>query len=84
MATRNPNLNIVPALKKSLNGANGVENGHGNGHAANGHHASGHHANGNGVAPGEGELHGPRGDWWWTGKKPQDCPGFDAKHGVLR
>ncbi|KAG2489957.1 hypothetical protein HYH03_011587 [Edaphochlamys debaryana] len=30
------------------------------------------------------ELVGPRGDWWWTGKKPTECPGFDAKAGVLR
>lgn len=30
------------------------------------------------------ELLGPRGDWWWTGKCPADCPGFDAKAGVLR
>ncbi|GFR49285.1 hypothetical protein Agub_g11294 [Astrephomene gubernaculifera] len=30
------------------------------------------------------ELVGPRGDWWWTGKHPTDCPGFDKAAGVLR
>lgn len=32
----------------------------------------------------EAELHGPRGDWWWTGVKPSACPGFDDAAGVLR
>lgn len=32
----------------------------------------------------EAELHGARGEWWWTGRKPWDCPGFDTKAGVLR
>ncbi len=30
------------------------------------------------------ELVGPRGDWWWTGKPPAQCPGFDKQAGVLR
>lgn len=30
------------------------------------------------------ELHGPRGEWWWTGRKPWECPGFDVKANVLR
>lgn len=30
------------------------------------------------------ELVGPRGDWWWTGKRPEECPGFDKAAGVLR
>lgn len=30
------------------------------------------------------ELIGARGDWWYTGKHPEQCPGYDAKHGVLR
>ena len=30
----------------------------------------------------DAELHGPRGAWWWTGKHPQDTPGFSQ--GCLR
>ncbi|GLC40818.1 hypothetical protein PLESTB_000019400 [Pleodorina starrii] len=30
------------------------------------------------------ELVGPRGTWWWTGKAPAECPGFDKAAGVLR
>lgn len=30
------------------------------------------------------ELLGPRGTWWWTGKPPAECPGFDKAAGVLR
>eukprot|EP00854_Cymbomonas_tetramitiformis_P022868 gene22868-27637_t len=25
------------------------------------------------------ELTLPREDWWWTGKRPEDCPGFNAE-----
>uniref|UniRef100_A0A7R9VIT3 Sulfatase-modifying factor enzyme domain-containing protein n=1 Tax=Chlamydomonas euryale TaxID=1486919 RepID=A0A7R9VIT3_9CHLO len=32
----------------------------------------------------EAELHGARGDWWWTGKPPAQCPGYDADAGVIR
>lgn len=32
----------------------------------------------------EAKLHGPRGAWWWTGKTPSECPGWDADAGVLR
>lgn len=32
----------------------------------------------------EAELQGPRGEWWWTGRKPWECPGFDKHAGVLR
>lgn len=32
----------------------------------------------------EDELLGPRGTWWYTGKAPEQCPGFDSKHNVLR
>lgn len=32
----------------------------------------------------EAKLHGPRGAWWWTGKVPAECPGWDKEHGVLR
>lgn len=32
----------------------------------------------------EAELHGPRGPWWWTGKTPEECPGFDADSGTLK
>lgn len=57
MATRNPSLNILPALKKAA---------------------------GQKAAAEADELHGPRGEWWWTGLKPAQCPGFDKKAGVLR
>ena len=29
-------------------------------------------------------LHGPRGEWWWTGKQPHECAGWDAEAGCLR
>jgi hypothetical protein len=58
MATRNPNLNILPSLKRATTPAE--------------------------LEAADAELHGPRGDWWWTGKRPQECPGFDAEAGVLR
>jgi hypothetical protein len=32
----------------------------------------------------EAELHGQRGEWWWTGKAPRDCLGFDREEGVQR
>jgi hypothetical protein len=32
----------------------------------------------------DAELTGPRPRWWWTGKHPEQCPGFDKKAGVLR
>jgi len=32
----------------------------------------------------DAELHGQRGEWWWTGRKPWECPGFDSDAGVLR
>ena len=35
-------------------------------------------------ADAEAKLQGPRGEWWWTGLKPQECPGFDREAGVLR
>lgn len=37
-----------------------------------------------GVAGGDDGLLGPRGPHWWTGCHPTQCPGFDAKEGVLR
>ena len=80
MATRNPNLNIVPSLKKALGSA-----------AANGGVAAEPNAAANGSTAfvkgsmaANDELLGERGDWWWTGKKPSECPGFDSKQGVLR
>lgn len=32
----------------------------------------------------EAELYGPRGCWWWTGKEPQECPGFDPEAQALK
>lgn len=42
---------------------------------------------GSGVAEITGddaELFGPRGEWWWTGKKPEECPGYSTADGVLK
>ncbi|GAX79951.1 hypothetical protein CEUSTIGMA_g7390.t1 [Chlamydomonas eustigma] len=36
------------------------------------------------VSEFEAELHGPRGEWWWTGRAPRDTAGFDHSAGVLR
>jgi hypothetical protein len=41
-------------------------------------------ASGGAASTAEAELHGPRGDWWWTGKHPAECPGFDAEAGTLK
>jgi hypothetical protein len=41
-------------------------------------------AAGGALAAAEAELRGPRGEWWWTGRKPWECPGFDSVAGVLR
>eukprot|EP00798_Chlamydomonas_sp_ICE-L_P005380 gene5380-5600_t len=37
-----------------------------------------------GVGINDAELFNQRGTWWWTGKTPEDCPGFSAVDGVLR
>jgi hypothetical protein len=46
--------------------------------------AAGAAAEGGAAAGEDAELFGPRGEWWWTGRKPWECPGFDAEAGVLR
>jgi hypothetical protein len=60
MATRNPNLNNIAALKLAAAAAVAA------------------------ADSGDAELRGPRGEWWWTGRKPWQCPGYDEKAGVLR
>lgn len=73
MATRNPNLNTdIAALKRAAQATLAA--------------ATATAGNGNGAAvdAADAELRGPRGEWWWTGPKPWECPGFDAEAGVLR
>jgi hypothetical protein len=36
----------------------------------------------NGTA--DDNLFGPRPQTWWTGLHPTECPGYDAKEGVLK
>lgn len=70
MATRNPNLNSdIAALKRAAQATLAAANGAANGAA---------------ISAADAELRGPRGEWWWTGRKPWECPGFDADAGVLR
>jgi hypothetical protein len=87
MATRNPSLNLANMLRSgSSASASDASACDGAANAAANKKSAAAAANDNAAPPmpSPSALSGPRGDWWWTGPRPQDCPGWDASTGCLR